>query len=128
MTTGTDVLAAAKTVVSSPNAIEIISVFAAVAISANTITPAAILVAFPTDVTSPVKFAFVVTVPAVRLDAVPLQFVNTPAEGVPISGVVNVGEVRVLLVKVFVDDVVTIFTPSMVTTPLEALAIVVSVA
>ena len=69
------------------------SVFAAVAISANTITPDPILVALPTLVTSPVKFAFVVTLPAVRLAAVPLQFVNTPAEGVPISGVVNDGEV-----------------------------------
>ena len=43
---------------------------------------------------------------------------------------VNVLDVRliVLLVKVSVDDVVTIFTPSMVTTPAEALANVVSVA
>ena len=39
-----------------------------------------------------------------------------------------VGEVKVLLVRVSVDEVVTTFTPSIETTPAETLAIVVSVA
>ena len=41
---------------------------------------------------------------------------------------VNVGAVKVLFVRVSVDEVVTMFTPSIVTTPAEDLAIVVSVA
>lgn len=44
---------------------------------------APIVVALPTDVTSPVRFAFVVTVPAVRPAAVPVRLVATPLEGVP---------------------------------------------
>ena len=58
----------------------------------------------------------------------PVQLVRVPDAGVPSAGAVNVGLVKVLFVKVSVDDVVTIFTPSMVTTPAEALANVVSVA
>ena len=48
---------------------------------------------FPTDVTAPVKFALVVTLPAVKPDAVPVKFVATPADGVPMFGVTNTGEV-----------------------------------
>jgi hypothetical protein len=59
--------------------------------SALTITPEAIEVAFPTDVTSPVKLAFVVTLPAVSPEAVPVMFVPTSADGVPSAGVVKVG-------------------------------------
>ena len=50
-------------------------------------------VALPVDVTAPVKFAFVVTLPAVRPEAVPVMFVPTKAEGVPNAGVTRVGEV-----------------------------------
>jgi hypothetical protein len=39
----------------------------------------------------PVRFALVVTLPAVRPDAVPVMFVPTRAEGVPRAGVTNVG-------------------------------------
>ena len=60
-------------------------------ISALTITPAAIEVALPTEVTSPVKFAFVVTLPAVKPAAVPVTFVITPDAGVPRAGVTSVG-------------------------------------
>jgi len=58
----------------------------------------------------------------------PVQLVSVPDAGVPNTGVVKVGEVSVLLVKVSVEDVVTTLTPSIVTTPAELLAIVVSVA
>ena len=51
----------------------------------------AIVVAFPLLVTSPVRLALVVTVPAVRPDAVPVQFVSTPLAGVPRAGVTSVG-------------------------------------
>tara|TARA_R110000850_G_scaffold39565_1_gene102540 strand:+ start:427 stop:711 length:285 start_codon:yes stop_codon:yes gene_type:complete len=83
----------------------------------------AMVVALPDEVTSPVKFALVVTVaalPVVLLDvkAFPVQvaelpvvfwfsvgkvqFVNVPLAGVPNAGVVNVGEVKVLFVIVAV--------------------------
>ena len=42
-------------------------------------------VAFPVEVTIPVRLAFVVTFPAVRLAAVPEIFVPTKADGVPAS-------------------------------------------
>lgn len=58
----------------------------------------------------------------------PVQFVNVPELGVPNTGVVKVGLVNVLFVNVSVEDVVTMFTPSMVTTPALERAIVVSVA
>jgi hypothetical protein len=48
-------------------------------------------VALPTEVTAPVKLAFVVTVPAVKPDAVPVIFVPTNADGVPKAGVTKVG-------------------------------------
>ena len=50
-------------------------------------------VAFPTEVTSPVRLAFVVTLPAVNPEAVPVILVPTKAEGVPKFGVTRVGEV-----------------------------------
>ena len=53
----------------------------------------AIDVALPTDVIGPVRFAFVVTVPAVSPEAVPVKFVATPEAGVPSAGVTRVGEV-----------------------------------
>ena len=49
-------------------------------------------VALPTEVTAPVKLALVVTLPAVRPEAVPVMFVPTKADGVPKAGVTNVGE------------------------------------
>ena len=50
-------------------------------------------VALPTEVIAPVKLAFVVTLPAVRPEAVPVIFVPTNALGVPKAGVTKVGEV-----------------------------------
>jgi len=58
----------------------------------------------------------------------PVQLVNVPELGVPNIGVVSVGDVKVLLVSVSVEDVVTIFTPSIDTTPADTLASVVSLA
>jgi len=57
-----------------------------------------------------------------------VQFVNVPELGVPSTGVVNVGDVKVLLVSVSVDEVVTMFTPSIATTPADTRLMVVSVA
>lgn len=68
--------------------------------------------AFPEDVTAPVRLAFVVTVPAVRPAAVPVMLVPTRAEGVPRAGVTRVGEV---------DN--TVFpVPVLVVTPVPPLA------
>jgi hypothetical protein len=47
--------------------------------------------ALPTEVTAPVKLALVVTLPAVRPEAVPVMFVPTKADGVPKAGVTRVG-------------------------------------
>jgi len=58
----------------------------------------------------------------------PVQLVNVPELGVPSTGVVNVGDVKVLLVSVSVDEVVTMFTPSIATTPADTRLMVVSVA
>ena len=63
--------------------------------------------ALPVEVIWPVRFALVVTVPAVKLAAVPVRLVATPDAGVPKAGVVNIGEVRVLLVSVSVPVLVT---------------------
>ena len=60
--------------------------FAETAVLAN-------VVVFPTEVTSPVRLALVVTLPAVRPEAVPVMLVPTKAEGVPKAGVTSVGEV-----------------------------------
>ena len=62
--------------------------------------------ALPVLVMWPVRLALVVTLPAVRPDAVPVQLVRMPLDGVPRAGVVNVGLVSVLFVSVA--------TPSMV--------------
>ena len=51
------------------------------------------IAALPVLVTCPVRFALVVTLPAVRPAAVPVQDVSTPAEGVPMFGVVSTGDV-----------------------------------
>ncbi len=51
----------------------------------------AIEVAFPELVIGPVRFALVVTLPTVRLAAVPVILVPTRAVGVPKAGVTNVG-------------------------------------
>ena len=68
-----------------------VSAMAALALmSASTMTPAAMLVALPTLVTSPVRFAFVVTLPAVSPAAVPVMFVPTRAVGVPSAGAIIV--------------------------------------
>ena len=45
----------------------------------------------PTEVTAPVRLAFVVTFPAVKPAAVPVMFVPTSALGVPRAGVTSVG-------------------------------------
>ena len=49
------------------------------------------VVAFPTDVTSPVRLALVVTLLAVKAVAVPVMFVPTKKLGVPRFGVTSVG-------------------------------------
>ena len=50
----------------------------------------AIAVALFVEVTTPVRFPILVTVPAVKLAAVPLIFVPTNVDGVPKFGVVKV--------------------------------------
>ena len=77
----------------------------------------AIDVAFPLDVTTPVRFALVVTFPAVRLDAVPDTLVITPDAGVPKAGVVRVGAVSVLFVMVWVAVSVTCAQAGMLLVP-----------
>jgi hypothetical protein len=73
--------------------------------SSLTITPEAIDVAFPTEVTSPVKLALVVTLLAVNAVAVPVIFVPTKADGVPNAGVTSVGLSDSTLDPVPVEDV-----------------------
>jgi hypothetical protein len=51
------------------------------------------LVALPTEVIGPVRFALVVTLLAVKAVAVPEMFVPTKAVGVPSAGVTSVGDV-----------------------------------
>jgi hypothetical protein len=63
-------------------------------------------VALPTEVTAPVKLALVVTLPAVRPEAVPVMFVPTKADGVPRAGVTKVG----LLAKTKAPDPVSSVT------------------
>ena len=73
------------------------------------VTPAvatvANVVALPTEVTSPVKLALVVTFPAVKPDAVPVMFVPTKADGVPSAGVTRVGELAKTFAPVPVSSV-----------------------
>jgi hypothetical protein len=86
------------------------------------------VVAFPTDVTSPVKLAFVVTVPAVSPAAVPVIFVPTKALGVPRSGVTKTGEfesttfVVPVLVVTPVPPLATASVPATVTAPVVDVA------
>lgn len=47
--------------------------------------------ALPTEVTSPVRLAFVVTFPAVNPEAVPVMFVPVRDEGVPPAPLNNTG-------------------------------------
>jgi hypothetical protein len=61
--------------------------------------------ALPTLVTAPVRFALVVTLPAVKLAAVPVMFVPTSADGVPSAGVTSVGLVANTLAPVPVSSV-----------------------
>ena len=68
----------------------------------------AIVVALPVDVTSPVKLALVVTVPAVKQAAVPDIFVPTNPVGVPNAGVVNVNPAIVVTVAPDAIDVLPI--------------------
>jgi hypothetical protein len=68
--------------------------------------------ALPTLVTAPVRFALVVTLPAVKLAAVPVTLVITPEAGVPNAGVTNAGVTRVGLVFSTVEPVpVEVVTP-----------------
>ena len=69
------------------------------------IAPFAMLVALPTDVTTPVRLALVVTVPAVKEAAVPVMFVPTKALGVPKAGDTKVGLVASTTLPVPVDPV-----------------------
>ena len=76
--------------------------------------------ALPTEVTSPVKLAFVVTFPAVKPEAVPVKFVATPADGVPMFGVTNVGEVFITnVVPVPVWDAMLVALPTDVIGPVK---------
>src|SRR4051812_16648251 len=68
----------------------------------------AIEVALPTEVMTPVKFPLVVTLPAVRPDAVPVTLVMTPEDGVPNAGVTKVGEA---LTSVLICAPVTLTSP-----------------
>ncbi len=61
-------------------------------------------VVFPDDTTAPVKFAFVVTLPAVNNGAVPDKFVAMPEAGVPKFGAIKVGVTKVG--EVFITNVV----------------------
>lgn len=62
-------------------------------------------VALPTDVTTPVKLALVVTLLAVKDVATPVMFVPTKAEGVPSAGATNTGFVAKTATPVPVSSV-----------------------
>ena len=86
----------------------------------------AIAVTFPVDVTTPVRFAFVVTLDAVKPVAVPVMLVPTNCVGVPkVPPAVEIPAENVLsAVKVFAADVVTPLTapvsPLKLATPVTA--------
>ena len=85
-------------------------------------------VALPTEVTAPVRFALVVTFPAVNPAAVPVIFVPTKVEGVPKLGVTRVGEVFITKVlPVPVCEATEVALPTEVMGPVK-LASVVTVA
>ena len=77
------------------------------------------VVAFPTEVASPVKFGMVVTLPAVSPAAVPVIFVPTRVDGVPRLGVTKVGELEKTKLPVPVAPVEV--TPSTVWCPVKVL-------
>jgi hypothetical protein len=77
-------------------------------------------VALPTLVTAPVRFALVVTLPAVKPAAVPVMFVPTRADGVPKAGVTSVGEVDITTLPVPVMALDTKFFEASVNTACEA--------
>ena len=87
------------------SAVLLIAIAASDLTSAFTITSLAIEVALPEEVTSPVKFALVVTDPAVKPEAVPVQLVKTPEAGVPSAGVTSVGELDNTTFVLPVEDV-----------------------
>lgn len=72
--------------------------------------------AFPIEVMGPVKFAFVVTFPAVRPEAVPVMFVPTKADGVPSAGVTRVGLVARTTLPVPVVEPAVKLPPDVVAT------------
>ena len=63
-------------------------------------------VAFPVEVIAPVRFALVVTLPAVSPEAVPVILVPTKAVGVPSAGVTNVGLVARTITPVPVGSLI----------------------
>ena len=65
----------------------------------------------PTDVTSPVKLALVVTLPEVRPAAVPVMFVPTKVLGVPRSGVTRTGLVDSTIFPVPVTALLSVMPP-----------------
>lgn len=75
--------------------------------------------------TTPVKLAFVVTLPAVKPEAVPVIFVPTKADGVPSAGVTSVGLVASTTAPEPVEDANDVALPIEVTTPVR-LALVVT--
>ena len=84
-------------------------------------------VEFPVDTTAPVKFALVVTLPAVKPAAVPVKLVATPADGVPMFGVTNTGEVFITnVVPVPVCNATLVELPTLVMGPVR-FALVVTV-
>lgn len=80
----------------------------------------AIEVALPLEVIGPVRFALVVTVPAVNPAAVPVMFVPTSALGVPRAGVTRVGLVLITTFPVPVMALDTRFLLASVNTAWEA--------
>ena len=95
------------------------------------VTPVVVsVVAFPTEVTSPVRLAFVVTLPAVNPAAVPVILVPTKADGVPKLGVTKVGELDNTLLPVPVEVVTPVpplSTGRIPVVPVERFAISTSV-
>ena len=78
--------------------------------------------AFPVLVTGPVRFALVVTLPAVNPLAVPVMFVPTSAEGVPRFGVVNTAFVVIATLPVPLIALLTRPFPLSVNTACDAVS------
>jgi hypothetical protein len=64
------------------------------------------VVELPTDVTSPVKLAFVVTLPAVKLAAVPVRLVPAPAKVVAVNVPVTVNGVFRLSLSILLSGII----------------------